>query len=350
YIEAEDAAKSLKALLAQDDKAAAGKAVRRDIAIEANAANNALLVDATPGDFEVVRKLVEQLDRVPEQVHIEVLIAELSVGENIDFGVSMAAVDLPGTPGDSVLQGSSTLSDDTGALLDIVQRGIFPGGLSVGVAHGSRLDAEGNVVVGYPGLINLNAIKHDTRFDIRSNPSLMAQNNKEAFVSIVNEIPILTSTIEGGSGTSRDVIQNIERVDVGIKLKLTPHIIPGGEVQMDLNPSIEAVIDSGPEGTPFAPTIAKREVSTTVTVRDGEVIVIAGLTREDRTESVRKIPVLGSLPLVGWLFRRTVEGHEKTNLLIFVTPTIIQNSSDASAIRESMIKQTGISYDEQDEQ
>ncbi len=357
YIQAADAAKSLKALLGQPDTTTnaqgqpgagggGGPATRRDIAIEPSPENNALLVDSSPGDFEVVRKLVEQLDQMPEQVHIEVLIAELTEGNAVDFGVDMAALDLPSGVGDSTIQGSSTLKSDTEGLLTAVQQGIFPGGLTVGVAHGTGLDAAGNVIVGFPGIINISAIKKDSRFKIRSNPSLMAQNNREASVSIVNEIPVLTSTIQGGSGTTRDVIQNIERIDVGIKLKLTPHIIPGGEVRMELNPSIEAVIDPGPSDLPFTPTVAKREVSTTVTVRDGEVIVIAGLTREDETKSVARIPILGSIPLIGFLFRHTVEGVEKTNLLIFVTPKIVSDSAGAAAIREAAAKKTGLKYDD----
>lgn len=353
YIQAEEAAKSLKSLLggasvpgADGSTGAVTPRTKREIAIEPSTENNALLVDASPGDFEVVRKLIEQLDRMPEQVHIEVLIAELTTGDSLELGVTMAALDLPSEPGDDAIQGSSAIGTGSETLLNTIQEGVFPGGLTLGVARGTSLDAAGNVVVGYPGVININAVKRDSRFRIRSNPSLMAQNNREASVSIVNEIPILSSTIQGGSGTSRDVIQNIERIDVGIKLKLTPHIIPGGEVRMDLSPSIEAVIDTGSDSEGLTPTIAKREVSTTVTVADGEVIVIAGLTREDEVKSVEKVPILGSLPLIGWLFRNTKEGVEKTNLLVFVKPTIVKSSADALAIRSAMSDKPGLPYDE----
>jgi general secretion pathway protein D len=349
YIKADEAAVSLKALLKGNgaDATAGPSARSHAIVVEPSPENNALLVDASPGDFNVVRDLVNQLDRVPQQVHIEVLIAELTVGDSFDIGVDMAAVDLPAAVGDNVIQGASTLGDGSEGLLNSIQQGIFPGGLTVGVAHGTRVDAAGNVVVGYPGVININAVKRDARFRIRSNPSLMAQNNREASVSIVNEIPILTSTIQGGSGTSRDVIQNIERIDVGIKLKLTPHIIEGGEVRMELNPSIEAVIDSGDSSQGLTPTIAKREVFTTVTVRDGEVIVIAGLTREDETHTVRRVPILGSIPLLGWLFRHKSEGLEKTNVLVFVKPTIVGGGSDSAALVERLSSQTGLKYDEE---
>ena len=134
---------------------------------------------------------------------------------------------------------------------------------------------------------------------------------------------------------------------VGVKLKLTPQIIPNGEVRMILNPSIEAVIDPGPSETQFAPTIAKREVSTTVTVPDGRTIVIAGLTREDHTKVVRKVPLLGSIPVLGILFRRTTESTEKTNMLIFVTPKVVTDMAKADEVRDRWIEKTGLQVDDE---
>jgi len=349
YLSAAEAAKSITALLSgSTGEGKQGAAAERKIAIEASEANNALLIDAGPGDFDVVRKLVEQLDRAPEQVHIAVMIAEVSVVDELDLGVEMAALNLPSEVGSTVVQGSTRFSEGADGLMNSIQNGIFPRGLTVGVAHGTRLDDEGNVVAGYPGFISVDAVKKDSRFKILSETSLEAQNNREASVSIVNEIPILRSTIQGGSGTARDVIQNIERVDVGIKLALTPHVIPDGQVRMVLNPRIEAVIDPGPTGTQYTPTIAKREVSTTVIVPDGRTIVIAGLTREDRTKSVKKIPLLGDLPLLGWLFRDTVDSTEKTNLLIFVTPRIVGDIAAAERVREDWEQKTGLPEDDDD--
>ncbi len=345
YLKADDAAENLNALLNQSGQGKATDSSPRRISIQASPANNALLVDAAPGDFSTVKELIEFLDTPPEQVYIEVVIAELTEGDSLDLGVNMAAIDMPDL-GKNVLQGSSFLGDNTESLMSAIQQGVFPGGLSVGVAHGSRVDAEGNLVVSYPGLLNINAVKRDSRFRIMSTPSLTAQNNEEASVMIVNEIPVETSTIEGGSGSSRDVIQNLERIPVGIKLNLTPHIIEGGQVRMELKPSIEAVTDPGPEGR-FAPTIAKRSVETVVTVADGEMIVIAGLTRNDRVSSVRKIPILGSLPLLGWLFRNTTEADETTNVLIFVTPVIVRDAAVAAEVTQRLSDRTGLKANEE---
>ncbi len=178
-----------------------------------------------------------------------------------------------------------------------------------------------------------------------SETSLQAQNNKPADLSVVNEIPVLTSKIQGGSGTSRDVIQNIDRIDVGVKLKITPHIIPGNRISMDLNPSIEAVIDNGPSDTEFTPTIARRQVNTTVSVDDGRTIVIAGLTRRDKRKVERRVPLLGSIPILGWLFRHLETVDERTDIIIFVTPSIVSDQKSANALRKHWEEKTGLKKD-----
>lgn len=345
YLSAEEASKSINALLGR------GAAVQgqqrpatseRDIAIEAMAANNALLVDAMPGDFEVVKKLIEQLDVIPQQVHISVVIAEHNEDEGFNLGVQMAALDIPDAVGSAVVQGGSTLVEGADNLMNAIQGGIFPNGLTVGVSYGTRLDAEGKVVPSFPAYINIDAVKKSGQFKILSETSLTQQNNIEASMNVVKEIPILKSTISGGTGSNRDVIENIDRIDVGIKLKLTPHIIPGGDVRMKLNPSIEAVVDPGPTGTQFTPTIAKRDVSTTVTVPDGRMIVIAGLTRTDTIFSEKRVPILGAIPIIGRLFRHTSESEQKSNLLIFVTPKIVTDMASAQLVLEDWQKKTGL--------
>jgi general secretion pathway protein D len=341
YISAEETAKSISALLKHSENKDEGGPVRSRVAIEANASNNSLLVDASAGDFEVIKRLIDQLDTVPQQVHIGVIIAELTVSDELDLGVEMAALDLPSDEGSTVVQGSSRFSEGADSLMDSVQKNVFPRGITVAAAHGVRLDNEGNIVVSFPGIISLDAIRKNGRFEILSETSLEAQNNREASVNIVDDIPFLTSTIRG-TGTERDVIQTIERMEVGIKLKLTPHIIPDGKVQMALNPSIEAVLEPGPGGDELIPTIARREVSTTVTVPDGEMIVIAGLTRKDQTKIVKKVPVLGSIPLVGVLFRDTADAVKKTDLLIFVAPRIVTDMAAAESVMQEWHEKTGL--------
>lgn len=328
YLSAEDAAKSLTALLARNAEKNADRSI---IAIEANLANNALMVDAAPQDFEMVRQLVEKLDLPPPQVLVEVMIAELTLGDGHDYGAEFLSSASP-EQDSTVIVGGSRVNEGEDRLLAEVVQGVVPQGLTFGLANGSYTDANGNVVPRFPFLMNVNALKYESNFKILSNVPLWAQNNQEASVTIGKNIPILKSTIEGGSGTARDVIENIDRIDVGIKLKVTPQVNPDGEVCMRLNPSIEAVLEATTDGKAFTPTIARREVTTTLTVPSGETIVISGLIREDNVEKERRVPFLGSIPLLGWIFRHSVKGVERTNLLIFVTPSVARTREEAAAL------------------
>ena len=327
YIKAEEAAGNLNALLART----ATPEQKQRIGIEPNVSNNAVIIDATPRDFEYVEGLIRELDRKPQQVMVEILIAEVAVGNDLDFGVELSTIEEP-IEGSTRVIGRSR-PGETDQIMDIVSQGMFPEGLSLGVIEGAPVVINGITIPSIPALITASA--QDREIKILSNIPLLAQDNKQASVKVVENIPILSSTIEG-IGTARDVIQNIERIDVGIELEFTPHVNPGGEVLMELNPSIEAIVDEGPADQPFAPTIAKREVSTTATVPDGRTVVISGLIRDDLVSSVSKVPLLGDIPLLGLAFRRTVERKQRTNLLIFVTPHIVTDLAVADALRKDL--------------
>lgn len=334
YMSADEAAKTLNALLAKT--AVKDEAAR--IAIEPNLANNALIIDASPQDFDLVRKLVDDLDRTPSQVMIEVIIAEVSMGEGFDLGIELTSADESIGGGKTIVGRSRPGADD--GLSGIINDGIFPQGISIGVADGTFVDAAGRVLPNIPVLLQALAQNRDVK--ILSQIPLMAQNNEEASFSVVDNIPILSSRIEG-TGSNRDVIQNIERIDVGTKLKITPHINVDNEVKLLINPSIEAIVDQGSADTEFAPTIAKREVVTTVTIPDRSTVVISGLIREDKVKEVSKIPLLGDIPLIGWLFRSTSERQQRTNLLILVTPHIINDLKDAEEVKKALEERSSIS-------
>ena len=115
---------------------------------------------------------------------------------------------------------------------------------------------------------------------------------------------------------------------------------------MELNPSIEAVIDNGPPGTVYTPTIARRQVNTTVSVDDGRTIVIAGLTRRDKRKVEHRVPLLGSIPVLGWLFRRVETEDQRTDIVIFVTPTIVTTLAAADKLRSDWEHKTGLRKDD----
>ncbi|MGN0844822.1 MAG: type II secretion system secretin GspD [Kiritimatiellia bacterium] len=344
YLNAVDLAKNITTLL---EKFAAGNtdsSLLRRISVEAVEKSNAIIVNAAPEDFREVQNLVQTLDVRPRQVHISVLIAEVTDGDAETLGIQLTGIKLPKNVGGTGFGLASRFTDETAAgsgLMSSLSQSLFGQGLTVGIAHGSRLNENGEVVSDYPAVFNVDALKQRSNVKILANPTLGAQNNTKAEVSIVDNIPMTEATISG-TGADRDVIQNITRYDVGVKLNLTPHIIPGGQVQIELEPSIEAVTENG-NSSDYAPTISKRSVKTTMTVPDGETIVIAGLSRTDKTNLKRKIPLLGDIPLLGWLFRWNSESEQKTNILIFVTPTVMDSQEDAAQIRSSLETRTGIS-------
>ena len=325
YLSAEEAAKSLNALLGKSSESEQG---RRDIAIEPSVANNALLVDARGKDFEYVKRLVEQLDQVPQQVLVEVLIAEVDLQKGLDLGVEWFGIDQPEGSGTGGFGRSRWGESDS--MTQILGQNSFPQGLAAGILSGTYTAADGTVYNQMP--FYLRAIAEDKDIKILSNIPLWAQNNLEASVSVGENIPILKSSVEG-SGSDRDYIQNIERRDVGITLTLTPHVNPNREIQLDLNPCIETVVASSSGDSDYTPTISKREVKTTITVPDRKTVVISGLIREDTSTIQSKVPILGDIPLLGWLFRSTSDVAKRTNLLIFVTPRIVTDAAEAEAER-----------------
>ena len=335
YLSAEEASKSLNALLGKGTEAAP---VPRDIAIEPSIPNNALLVDASPQDFEYVRRLVERLDVVPQQVLVEVLIAEVDMEKGLDLGVEWFGID---QPEDGETGGfGRTRYGDSDSMMDLLTEGVFPKGLAMGVISGTFTGPDGTEYNQIP--LYLKAVAGNRDLKILSNIPLWAQNNLEASVSVVENIPILKSSVEG-SGSDRDYIQNIERLDVGIKLKLTPHVNPDGEIQMDLNPSIESVVaESAGDELKYTPTIAKREVKTTVTIPDRTTIILSGLIREDTAKIATKVPWLGDLPLIGFLFRSTSDSKKRTNLLIFVTPRIVTDMQVAEQEKARLEQATSL--------
>lgn len=346
YIKAEEVAKNITTLLEKSAAQTAASGNKRHVSVEAVPASNALLVDAAPEDFQEVKRLVELLDVMPQQVHISVLIAEVSDGDAETLGVEMTALNAPDSVGNNAFAGASRLNGDAATsdgLLSSLSKGIFTEGLTFGIAHGSHLDAAGNLVTDFPAVFNLDMIRKNSHVKILSDTSLGAQNNHPAEVAIVDNIGILESTVNG-SGADRDIIQNITRMDVGVKVNMTPHVIPGGLVRVELEPSIEAVTDTGATDD-YVPTISKRMVKTTMTVPDGQTIVIAGLTRNDENTLEKRVPYLGDIPLVGWLFRWNSKSITKTNILIFVTPRIMANGADSAAVRAEMEAKSGIAAD-----
>lgn len=340
YLDAEAAATQLTALLAQRKD----QDPRDSIAVQADLANNAILVDANAMAFASVKELLEQIDRPQQQVMVEVMIVEVAQNNSLDLGVEWSAIDQPSDSSTTVIARSRPGEVD--GIQQLLTDTLFSQGLTFGLARGTVTLPDGTEVARLPFLLQALEGKRDV--NILSHVPLRTQNNTEATVSVVNNIPILESVIEGGTGDNRDVIQNIERIDVGIKLTVKPQVNPNHEITLQLNPSIEAIIQESSEGVALTPTIARREVKSTLTLPDGATVVISGLMREDVVKEENRVPILGSLPIIGFFFRSTADRKEKTNLLIFVTPYLVTDAASNDRMTDRWRAKTGLDTPETD--
>jgi general secretion pathway protein D len=334
YLDATDIAKSLNNLMA---KTSTPDKIQR-IVVVPDLHNNALLVNADPIDFKYVLALVRELDIQPGQVLVEVLIAEVATEDGLDLGVEWATIEAPQNGSTTAIGRRRTAPD---AILDLAtQSALFGQGLSLGIARATITTEDGRIFPRIPFLMRALAKERDVR--IISKPALLARNNTEATVSVVDNIPITESTIQGAGAANRDIVHNIKRIDVGLTLSITPQVNPNNEVTLKIAPTIEAIIDPGPEGI-FAPTITKRSFSTTVTVPDKSTVIISGLIREDMVKQEARVPVLGSIPVLGALFRTTTMRKQRTNLLVFVTPHVVTDMARAEERKRVWEENTDLS-------
>ncbi|MCZ6676721.1 MAG: hypothetical protein O7E52_05680 [Candidatus Poribacteria bacterium] len=266
---------------------------------------NALLVTTFVRNFPAVEKLIKELDVLLPQVLIEAQIIEVTLDDESAFGVEW------------MWEQGTTVNDETYHQSGTTDFGlgeeIF--GLKYGIASG-KLDAM------------LHALAKNTKVNILSTPRIMTKNNQEAIINVGQEVPFLVSTQETATG---GILTSTDFRDVGVILTVTPRINRSGTVSLDVNQQINTLI----EFTLFdAPIISTREASASVTVKDGQTMVIGGMIKDDKTETVHKIPILGDIPLLGKLFRRKDTRVEKTELMVFITPHVVYTDADANRVTE----------------
>lgn len=268
---------------------------------------NTLMVLTAPSNFERLRAIIAELDRPIPQVLIKVLIAEVTWGDDMDLGVEFSILDVEPDGDEQSLFTDFGVADATGGL---VLR-----------------------VVGGDVTAALRALQEITKLDILSRPSILTSDNQTATITVGEEVPFVRNTRTTETGQT---INTIEYEDIGIILEVTPHINPDGLVIMDVSPEISTTTaETVPiSETLNAPVFAKRSANTRIAIRDGQTIVIGGLMQDRRSESVRQVPILGSIPLLGALFRRTVEEKDKTELLIFLTPHVAREPDELRDMTE----------------
>lgn len=301
--------------------------------ITADENTNRLLVVASPDDFKVLSRVVKELDVRRQQVFIEAVVIEVGGEDTLDTGIGVHG----GIPtaagglsyGSGQLNASSlSLPLDTAGLISGLAVGVLAPAIDIPL-----LGADGSSsTISVPAFgIALNALASNSQVEILSNPSLLCVDNEEATINVGRNVPF---PVSAGRDNNNNAIVSYQREDVGITLKVTPQINEANFVTMELNLQVQEVEEdsSGLDVNTAGFITSKRETENVVVVRDNQTIVIGGLIGNTETEVKTKIPILGDLPLVGVLFRGKRNVERKTNLLIFITPHVINEPADLEEV------------------
>lgn len=326
----------------QSSKAGSSK---DDVVISADPATNALVLTAPPDIMQALQNVIAQLDIRRAQVLIEALIVEMSEGDGINLGVQWGSLESgaaiqygnTGAPIGKVMVGleqakdtvtSKAVYDTDGNFLrneNTTERGDYT---TLASALSGINGAAASIMMGDWTAL-LTAVSTDTNSNILSSPSIMVQDNGEASFIVGEEVPVLTGSTAGSNNDNP--FQTVERKEVGIKLKVVPQINEGNSVQLNIEQEVSNVL--GANGAVDV-RFAKRQINTSVMVNDGQMIVLGGLMDERTVESESKVPLLGDIPLLGYLFKSTSTDVQKRNLMVFIKPTILRDGMSADGISQ----------------
>lgn len=301
--------------------------------VQADSASNALLISAPDAVFAHIRAIIDKLDVRRAQVYVEALIVEMTADKAAEFGVqwqSLPDVTRPSTQG---FGGTNFQGTGTGA--NILEASVNPlslgTGINVGVVRGQVTIPGIGVVTNLAMLAR--ALETDAKANILSTPNLLTLDNEEARIVIGQNIPLVTGQYaQTGSSTTVTPFQTIERRDVGLTLRVKPQISEGGTVRLQIYQEASAVRDTTLAGV----TLDKRAIESTVLIDDGQIIALGGLVQDDVRAGMEKVPLLGDIPLLGYLFRYETRKQTKTNLMVFLRPVVLRDGvahSNASAER-----------------
>ena len=299
--------------------------------IQADAATNSIIITAPDAVYNDLRAAIDKLDRRRAQVYIEALIAEVSAQTAAEFGIQWQELGAVGTTDTAARGFGGTNFGTTGQnILGIAQNPATVGrGLNIGVLRGR---------VSIPGLAGqalnvgllVRALETNGNTNILSTPTLLTLDNEEARIVVGQNVPFLTGQYAvSGAATTPTPFQTIERRDVGLTLKIRPQISEGGTVRLQIYQEVSSVQDS----TNAAGVVtSKRSVESAVLVDDGQMVVIGGLIQDSLTDSIEKVPGLGDIPIIGGLFQYRSRARGKTNLMVFLRPTVLRDANSADAL------------------
>ena len=291
--------------------------------VQADEESNALVISAPASIFPSLRAVIQQLDIPRAQVHIEAIIAEVSIATSKELGVQWLLRD------DGTAVGASTFSS-FGATIGDIAGGIGGGLVDAVIPDGGIL---GLGTINDDGLsiaVLIRALQGDGETNLLSTPSLVTLDNQEAEIIVGQNVPFVTGQSTGSSSSTENPFQTIERQDIGITLKVTPQINEGDAITMELFQEVSDIQASSEGAVDIVTT--KRAITTTVQLEDGELLVLGGLISDRLIDIEQKVPFLGDLPGIGALFRSNSVEKGKQNLMVFIRATIIKDPRKARAL------------------
>ncbi|MEJ2273245.1 MAG: type II secretion system secretin GspD [Woeseiaceae bacterium] len=305
--------------------AAVAPANRSEVSIWADTQTNALIINAAPKTMRSVMQIVDKLDIRRAQVLVEAIIVEIIADKKNELGVSwavegsssntpIAVTNFPDFLSGVVQLGSAAAGGATDP------SGLIGEGITIGVG---RISDDG---VSFAAI--LRALEGDADTNIISTPSVVTTDNEEATLNVGQEVPFVTGSFTNtgtGSGGAVNPFQTIQRQQVGVKLSITPQINEGDSMVLEIAQEISNIAQSAAGAVDLITN--QRIVETTVIVDDGEILVLGGLLEDVLRESDQKVPLLGSIPILGNLFRARQTEKVKTNLMIFIRPTILRDAA-----------------------
>lgn len=325
HSDAEQLAEILKNLVSDENEDNKGNQNVKT-SIHADASLNALVIRANPTTMNELKDIIASLDVRRLQVLIEAVIMEVSTNFTRELGTELAIVD----------QGSSNLpiaiTQPSGVLASILQSIATndPSSANLGtrpLLGGGNLDSSGTSFA-----FIIQAVSENSDVNLLSTPSITTMDNEEAKIVVGQNVPFRTGSTTTGSGGTVNPFTTIQREDVGLTLKVIPHVHDGNSIRLEIEQEVSEVdqtgtIDIGNDGSADLITNI-RTIETTVLSENGEVVILGGLTRDKKSESERGVPLLKDIPLIGYLFKAESVRTEKQNLLVFIRSTVIASSSD----------------------
>jgi general secretion pathway protein D len=288
-----------------------------NVRITADLINNSVLIYARPEEYKLIERTLMQLDRPKLQVAIDVTIAEVTLNDQLNYGVQffLAGGAISNTTSGTIPSVINNVASNTGA-----------------TTTGTGLAGGLNIIAGHPASprVVINALSAITDVKILSNPSLVVVDNGDASLEVGDQVPISTGSANVLSANNA-VVNTIDYKNTGVILHVQPHVNYNGSVTLDIDQLV-----SQPTGPALTPTISTREVKSTISVVSGQSVLLAGMIQDQQTKSRDGVPILGQLPYVGAAFGTTGKSQVRTELIMFIRPQIIRDGADAAMIAEEL--------------